>query len=78
MMPLNAVDEPMLTSARAHAIRVVAATEYTGIEVLELIYFVLSATSSTFTGPKSHFAQSAPPRKSFVTRERPENSRRGG
>lgn len=37
MMPLNAVAEPILTSARMHAIRVVAVTEYTGIEVLVLI-----------------------------------------
>lgn len=38
MIPLKAVDEPMLTSARMHAIMVVVATEYTGIAVLSLIY----------------------------------------
>lgn len=36
--PLKAVAEPMLTSARTHAIRVVVATAYTGIDVRLLTY----------------------------------------
>lgn len=40
MMPLNAVDEPMLTSASIDAMRAVATTEYTGMDVRSLTYLM--------------------------------------
>jgi len=42
MTPLKAVVEPMLMSARRAAMKAVAATALTGIEVLSLIYCKVS------------------------------------
>ena len=43
MTPLNAVVEPMLISASSAATTLVNATAFTGIEVLSLIYNIVSA-----------------------------------
>ena len=74
MTPLNAVVDPILIRAKMHAMMLVKATAFTGIDVLLLIYFFVNAAHS-LSDECFHLAQLAPARKTLIPCECPANAR---
>lgn len=74
MTPLKAVVEPILTKARRAAMVLVAATAFTGIEVLSLIYCNVNAVL-VLSDYSYYLAQLAPPWYTFVSRKGPADAR---
>jgi hypothetical protein len=74
MTPLKAVVEPILMSARRAAMKAVAATALTGIEVLSLIYSNVN-TAQLQKARRSDLAQITPPWEAPVSGKGPADAR---